>query len=85
MHRLALYTGRSAPRIGRMHGHACNHAQLLILQRNRVLLWYSRALFYYASLVLQGFVGPLFFLEIAPKVFLSIKTQKFLLKVRHNT
>ena len=35
-------------------------------------------------LVLQGFIRPLFFLEITPKVLLSIKTRRFLLKVRQN-
>ena len=54
-----------------LHDHAYPVARPCLL--SRVFRW------------LPGFARPLFFLEIAHKVFLSIKTREFLLKVRQNT
>jgi len=45
----------------------------------------SAVFLYFALLDTRGFLEPLIFLEIALKVFLSIKTQGFLLKAGQNT
>ena len=49
-----------------------------------VVLSYSMVVRSYVllPLALQGFLEPLFFLELSTKTFLSIKIQVFLLKVR---
>ena len=70
------------------HGRASRHASsvwLLSLQHDPAPHLRGLGSLVLLSLVIRGFVEPLFFLEITSKAFLSIKTQEFLLKVRQNT
>ena len=59
-------------------------AQARTLQYGRASGPHNRASFYPASLVLQVFLRPLFFLEFICNTFFSRKIRKFLLKIKQN-